>query len=855
MPRPEVFRRLHPTLDPSESTALERDEASEDDPFLMSYRSGFWAIVPFVPIREPASAELTAIATLEDGTIERATLGRIELDPGLREAPVTTANGHGPEPLIAVSMTTYEPPLDLFERQVESIRSQTHGNWICVVSDDRSTPARFAGIQRIVGEDPRFVVSRSPMRLGHFHNFERALSMAPPDAVYVTLADQDDRWHPEKLERLEEAIGDAKLVYSDARIVDRHGNVMSDTYWSGRRNNYTNLASLLMANTVTGAASLFRRELLDTALPFPPRHGLPFHDHWLAVVALATGKIAYVDRPLYDYVQHRHAAIGHARANAVQRRARTGPQRLRRLLRHPRAVFGGWRSIYFWDVCRIVQFATILGLRCGERMSARKRRAVRLLAASDRSPLTIAWLFARRARSLAGRNETLGAEGHLLEGIAWRRAVAFLGRRNERPPALLGGNASLPPLSARAAPAPASHAGARTLSEKIRPLELDVRPEAPTRVNLLVPTIDLEHFFGGYIAKLNLARRLADRDIRVRLVTVDPTPPLPRAWQQRIESYSRLGGVFDSLEVAFGREGGPLEVSPSDRFIATTWWTAHLARSAVGTLGGERFLYLIQEYEPFTFEMGARAALASQSYEFPHFALFSTGFLRDYFRLRGLGVFSAGAKSGDPASVAFENAITPVDAPSEAELATRRSRRLLFYARPERHARRNMFELGVLALEHAIADGVFGPDWELYGIGAVAPTDPIELGNGSVVEMLPRRDQESYAELLAAHDVGLALMYTPHPSLVPIEMASAGMLTVTNSFENKTAEAMSAISENLITVEPTLDGLAAGLRDAAAAVDDSRRRASGSQVHWSRDWDGSFDDELMERVASFIEAG
>ena len=33
-------------------------------------------------------------------------------------------------------------------------------------------------------------------------------------------------------------------------------------------------------------------------------------------------------------------------------------------------------------------------------------------------------------------------------------------------------------------------------------------------------------------------------------------------------------------------------------------------------------------------------------------------------------------------------------------------------------------------------------------------------------------------------------MYTPHPSLVPIEMASAGMATVTNSFENKTADAM-----------------------------------------------------------------
>ena len=65
--------------------------------------------------------------------------------------------------------------------------------------------------------------------------------------------------------------------------------------------------------------------------------------------------------------------------------------------------------------------------------------------------------------------------------------------------------------------------------------------------------------------------------------------------------------------------------------------------------------------------------------------------------------------------------------------------------------------------------------------------------------------------MLRDHDVGLALMYTPHPSLVPIEMASAGMLTVTNSFENKTAEAMAAISPNLITAEPSIEGVAGGL--------------------------------------------
>ena len=80
-------------------------------------------------------------------------------------------------------------------------------------------------------------------------------------------------------------------------------------------------------------------------------------------------------------------------------------------------------------------------------------------------------------------------------------------------------------------------------------------------------------------------------------------------------------------------------------------------------------------------------------------------------------------------------------------------------------------------------------------------------------------------------------MYTPHPSLVPIEMASAGMLTVTNSFENKTAAAMAAISTNLIAAEPGVEAIADALCEAAAGARDVERRARGSAVRWSRDWD------------------
>ena len=84
-------------------------------------------------------------------------------------------------------------------------------------------------------------------------------------------------------------------------------------------------------------------------------------------------------------------------------------------------------------------------------------------------------------------------------------------------------------------------------------------------------------------------------------------------------------------------------------------------------------------------------------------------------------------------------------------------------------------------------------------------------------------------------------------------MASAGMLAVTNTFENKTPEAMAAISSNLISAEPTIDRVAEALRAAAAEASDLERRVGGSAVRWSRDWNESFGDELLERVTASLE--
>lgn len=340
--------------------------------------------------------------------------------------------GEKTAPLVAICMATFDPDPALLERQLDSIRAQTHERWVCLISDDGSAPERLQRLRALTADDPRFRLAAGGERLGFYLNFERALRMVPPEAEFVALADQDDHWYPRKLAALLDAcaVPGTRLAYSDMRIVDERGRELAPSFWQGRRNNHTDLASLLLANTVTGAASLLRRELLDLALPFPPPVGDPFHDHWLACLALAGGEIAYVDEPLYDYVQHDGAARGHAAAMRPWDPGRVlDPRRPRQTLR--RLAEHGRRS-YERNVRRIAAMAAEVERRAGETMAPAKARAVRRVARLGRFPEPTAWLLLRYLRRFAGRNETLGIELSLWAAIWWHRLAALRGRLPRR---------------------------------------------------------------------------------------------------------------------------------------------------------------------------------------------------------------------------------------------------------------------------------------------------------------------------------------------------------------------------------------------------------------------------------------
>ena len=100
-------------------------------------------------------------------------------------------------------------------------------------------------------------------------------------------------------------------------------------------------------------------------------------------------------------------------------------------------------------------------------------------------------------------------------------------------------------------------------------------------------------------------------------------------------------------------------------------------------------------------------------------------------------------------------------------------------------------------------------------MGAGRAFEPVGLGSGQQLTLVPRVSLAEYQMLLPRYDVGLALMLTPHPSLVPLEMAAAGLVTVTNTYANKTAETLRSLSSNVVPVAPNIEAIAAGIREAA----------------------------------------
>ena len=276
----------------------------------------FWAIVDVVA-GSSGVREIILDVPLGHGAHCRLPLGCVVLEEGLGGALSsggTSLQISDSGPQVAICMATHEPEPDLFAMQVQSLRAQTCGDWHAVISDDGSEHSTKAMIAAVLDGDKRFTVLWNDDRVGSYRNFERALAAVPSDARTIAFCDQDDRWHPEKLDAMLSLMPANGLVVCDARIVGVDGHVRSETFWTPRRHVPADLRSISVANSVPGCMSLWDASLQSVVLPFPPGMYTLHHDGWVAAVAAATGGIRRLDQPLIDHLQHGANTLGHLAA-------------------------------------------------------------------------------------------------------------------------------------------------------------------------------------------------------------------------------------------------------------------------------------------------------------------------------------------------------------------------------------------------------------------------------------------------------------------------------------------------------------------------------------------------------------
>jgi hypothetical protein len=330
------------------------------------------------------------------------------------------------------------------------------------------------------------------------------------------------------------------------------------------------------------------------------------------------------------------------------------------------------------------------------------------------------------------------------------------------------------------------------------------------RFNILITAVQPERIYGGIATALKVApllwRQMDDCDLRI-VVTSSKLDRLGLA-----ELSARLGTTVtlvdpdndagDVTAVALPRRRFlPISLRRNDLFFATAWRTADLGfrlldeqRRIFGATAP--LIYLIQDFEPGFSPWSANYALADATYRRTDdtVALINSEELAVYMDRRAH--FSAAWYLPFEIHPCIGARLKP----------TVKEKILLVYGRPR--VPRNAF--------HTIVEGLRrwqgrapeqNCEWRIAFAGE-------EFDAGLIAELenavcLGKMSLHDYADILNRTAIGLSIMISPHPSYPPLEMASAGAVTITNNYESKimTARADTILSLDLISPDSIADAL------------------------------------------------
>jgi glycosyltransferase involved in cell wall biosynthesis len=191
---------------------------------------------------------------------------------------------------ISILLPTYNGERYLSE-QLDSILAQSLGDFELLIADDGSSDGTASINESYARSDERVRILPTQGNEGQKARLLQLLRHS--SAPLVAFSDQDDVWHPSKLERLAFGIGDHSLAYGRSDLVDAAGRPLDRSLLAsfGSAPDVGDKLYLLFMPRASAHALLVRREAVSE-MAFLRLH----HFDWLISLDAAFARgIVYVD--------------------------------------------------------------------------------------------------------------------------------------------------------------------------------------------------------------------------------------------------------------------------------------------------------------------------------------------------------------------------------------------------------------------------------------------------------------------------------------------------------------------------------------------------------------------------------
>lgn len=231
------------------------------------------------------------------------------------------------KPIVHILLATHNGE-GYIREMLDSLLSQDYQNVRIIASDDSSDD----GTDRILAD----YAARYPDTISHYRSglcfgcaqthFMHLLEKFQ-DAPYIMFCDQDDVWHEDKISKTLELMLRTEivpeipvLVHTDLRVVDQDLRVIAPSFCrhSGLDGNRLAFHQLLVQNVVTGCTVMINRSLARMACESYCVDSMLMHDWWLALLASACGKTAFLDEQTIAYRQHGKNSVGAKNVRSVK---------------------------------------------------------------------------------------------------------------------------------------------------------------------------------------------------------------------------------------------------------------------------------------------------------------------------------------------------------------------------------------------------------------------------------------------------------------------------------------------------------------------------------------------------------